>query len=202
LPFRKTSLLAAAFILSEHRAPMKLLLLLLLAMLFAGTTPTRADATTPPASAAATAPSAPVDPAKEAEIRKMIQTTGVEKTMKLVMDRMFDSFKQQNSSLPGDFWARIETEMNANTSDLIEQLIPVYAQYYSMDDLKAVNAFYESPAGQHMIQAQPQIASAAMQIGQQWGQGMAAKVMAEIQAEQAKTPASSTPASLAPASGK
>jgi hypothetical protein len=185
-------------------------LLLLLSVLAAGAMTLRADDVAPPTpappptpdAAAAATTSTAIDPAKEAEIRKMIQVTGVEKTMKLVMARMFDSFKTQNSSLPADFWTRIETEINANLGDLIEQLIPVYAQYYSMDDLKAVNAFYESPAGQHMIQAQSQIATAAMEIGRKWGQGMGAKVMAEIQEEQAKTPAPAAPAATTPAAGK
>jgi hypothetical protein len=179
--------------------------LLLLSMLAAGAMTLRAEDAAPPTPAPApdaTAPSsAAIDPAKDAEIRKMIQVTGVEKTMKLVMNRMFESFKTQNSGLPPDFWSRIETEINANLSDLIEQLIPVYAQYYSMDDLKAVNAFYQSPAGQHMIQAQSEIATASMEIGRKWGQGMGAKVMAEIQEEQAKTPAPSAPAATTPASG-
>jgi uncharacterized protein len=178
---------------------MKTLLLALLVL--AGLVPALGDDTAPaaPPSDTASTPSAEVDPAKDAEIRKMIQKSGVEKTMGLVMNRMFDSFKAQNPSLPPEFWMRIESEMDMK--DLVTQLIPIFAQYYSIDDLKAINAFYDSPAGRHMIEVQPQITTQAMQVGQQWGQKLGGKIVAEIQAEQAKSstpPASATPA---PASG-
>jgi hypothetical protein len=177
--------------------PFFLLLSLTLAALIlarAEDAPSEAPATTAPASPTA------IDPAKETEIRKMIRTSGTENTMKVAMNHMFDSFKAQNAALPAKFWTRTESEMDMKS--LIDELVPIYAQYYSLADLKAVNAFYESPAGRHMIEVQPQVATAAMQVGQQWGNGVATKIMAEIQAEQAKVAKPPTPAALAPASGK
>jgi hypothetical protein len=164
-------------------------LLLLLPLFLAGLIPTLADdaAAGSAAPEAVAAPAAPVDPAKEVEIRKMIKESGVAKTMKTVMDRMFDAFKAQNSSLSSDFWTRIESE--AKIDALLEKLVPIYAKYYTIDDLKAINAFYESPAGRHMIQVQPQLSGDAMSVGQDWGRALAAKVQGEIQAEQGKTSA-------------
>jgi hypothetical protein len=172
-------------------------LLLLLSLFVAGLMPTLADDTTASAPEAAAASSAPIDPAKEIEIRKMIQVSGVKTTMKTVMERMFDAFKAQNSALPAEFWTRLDSEMNMD--DFIEKLIPIYAKYYSLDDLKAVNAFYASPAGQHMIQVQSQVGAEAMQVGQAWGRIEAMKVVDEIQKEQDKHPAAATGTTRAPA---
>jgi hypothetical protein len=176
--------------------------LLLASLILAGLIPVWADdaaPAVPPAPAVASTTTAAIDPAKETEIRKMIQESGMTKTMGLVMDRMFDSFKAQNASLPPEFWMRIESEMDMN--ELVSQLVPIFAQYYSIDDLKAINALYESPAGRHMIEVQPQITTQAMQVGQQWGRKLGQRIVTEIEAEQAKssTPAVSPPP--VPASG-
>jgi hypothetical protein len=175
---------------------------LLLPLILAGCLLTvRADdaASAGPSAAAA---SAPDDPVKDAEIRKMITNSGVEATMKRVMGHMFDTMKAKDPSIPQEFWDRIEKEMN--TEDLITQLIPVYAKYYSLADLQAINGFLESPSGRHMIEVQPQISTEAMQIGEQWGGGIAQKVLAEMQEEKkgsAATPSSVPPPTPAPAPG-
>ncbi len=85
-----------------------------------------------------------------------------------------------------------------NTDDLVSQLIPVYAKYYTMEDLKAINTFLESPSGRHMISLQPQISTEAMQIGQVWGKSVAQRVMMEMQDEQKNSPASSSPTTPPP----
>jgi hypothetical protein len=163
--------------------------ILFLSLLLAGLIPALADDTAAGSAspAATTAPATAVDPAKEAEVRKMIKESGVAKTMKLVMDRMFDAFKAQNSTLSADFWTRIEADMKID--DLLEKLVPIYAKYYTIEDLKAINAFYESPAGRHMIEVQPQLSTDAMQVGQTWGRSLATQVQGEVEKERAKTSA-------------
>ncbi len=70
-------------------------------------------------------------------------------------------------------------------NDLIEQIVPLYNKYYSLDDLKAANAFYQSPAGQRILAVTPQLMHASMQIGQAWGQKVGMKVEKEIEDEKA-----------------
>ena len=131
------------------------------------------------------ADTAPVDPAKEAEIRKLIENTGVKANMKMVMTRMFETFRKKYPDVPADFWTQVESD--SSLDDLISRLVPVYARYYSIDDLKAINTFYESPTGRHMKEIQPQIVGASMLVGQQWGREMGAKIMSGVLAQQAKT---------------
>jgi hypothetical protein len=158
--------------------------------------PTPAPATIPDATA--------IDPVKEAEIRKMIKETGTLNTMQQVIKQMTVGLRAQYPSLPEDFWNRLDTEMNMN--ELLEQLVPVYAKYYTFDDLKAINAFNESPAGQHMIAVRPQLLTDSMQIGRAWGGKLGRHIMEEVQAEKAKSDAGSSPpippAPAIPASSK
>jgi hypothetical protein len=174
-----------------------LCLLPILAFLITARAEVPADTTAPATSTPAapdlspsTADAAPpaVDPAKEAEIRKLLELTGTLKMTHQVMAQMIASFRMQNSSVSPEFWDRFEKEMNLQ--ELIDKIIPLYAKYYSLDDLKAVNAFYETPAGQRVLATTPLIMRESMQIGQDWGRQVAMRLMAELKEEKEKAAAS------------
>jgi hypothetical protein len=128
---------------------------------------------------------ADITPEKEAEIRKMINTIGLSRLMNQMMDQIMASI-QANApkDLPQEFWGKIHQKIRVD--DLIEKVIPVYDKYFSLDDLKAVNAFYTSPAGQHILAVMPQAMRDSTVIGQQWGQKLGEDIGAEILAEQQK----------------
>jgi hypothetical protein len=149
-----------------------------------------------PAPAPAPAPSA-VDPAKKAEIMKLLQVSGAAKMVEQMKQQMFTLFRQQASSLPPEFWTRLDKDMD--TQELLNKLIPVYDKYYSLDDLKAANAFYQSPAGQHILMAQPQIMKDSMDIGKEWGQEAGMKVMEEMRNYKSQSTGTSTAPATPPA---
>jgi len=155
---------------------------------------TTAPAPSAPAAADASATAAPaVDPAKEAEIRKLLELTGTVKMTKQVMNQMVSSFRERNNGVSSEFWDRFEKEMNIQ--ELVDKIIPVYAKYYTIDDLKAINAFYQTPAGQRVLAATPQIMQASMQIGQTWGRQVAERLIAELKEEKEKAGATAPAAS-------
>ena len=124
-----------------------------------------------------------IDPAKKAEILKMLELTGTVKLMNQVLNQMVDTLKAQNSGLSADFWDRMSKQMD--TQDLVDKMIPVYDKYYTLDDLKAINVFYQSPVGQRVLANSPQIMRESSQIGQEWGRNQVARLMNELQKEKA-----------------
>jgi len=163
------------------------------------------DATTPPTPSAPAAPdssasaadgtSQPVDPAKAAEIRKLLELTGTVKMTQQIMAQMIASFKMQNNGVSSEFWDRFEKEMNIQ--GLVDKMIPIYAKYYTLDDLKAVNAFYETPAGQRVLAATPLIMHESMQIGQDWGMLVVNRLKSELREEKEKAAAAAPAAPAA-----
>ncbi|MDB6138842.1 MAG: hypothetical protein JWO94_1914 [Verrucomicrobiaceae bacterium] len=121
---------------------------------------------------------------KQAEITKMLKITGVEKMMTQMMSQMMATFKSKDSSVSSAFWDKLEAGMDAHS--MIDKLIPIYDKYYSLEDLKAVNAFYATTAGQHLLTTMPQVMQESMVIGQQWGQETAQKVSKAMEAEKEK----------------
>lgn len=57
---------------------------------------------------------------------------------------------------------------------LMEMLVPIYAQHYTDSDVRQMIAFYKTPLGQKIIQNNPAIAQASMQDGEQWGKDVLA----------------------------
>jgi hypothetical protein len=152
-----------------------------------------------------TAP-APIDPAKEAEIRQLLALTGAEKLVEQMKKQLFAVFRQHATQLPQEFWDRMDQDMDSKK--LLDKMVPLYDKYYSLDDLKALNAFYQTPAGQHLLQNQPLIMKDSMSIGQDWGRQAGLKVMLEMQTYKQRmstTPPSGTntpqPAPPAPPAG-
>src|SRR5579863_1850314 len=128
---------------------------------------------------------ADIAPEKRAEIEKMLRLTGMEKLTQQMMAQMIDGFKKQMPDAPSDFWNKFQQKLD--THELIEKIMPVYDKYYTVEDLKAINAFYESPAGQKILSTLPQVMRESMQIGQEWGARIGKQAAAEADAESHKS---------------
>ena len=58
----------------------------------------------------------------------------------------------------------------AQQADLTNQIIDVWANNFSIDDIKALRAFYQTPLGQKLIATLPAVTDQGMRAGQAWGQ--------------------------------
>ena len=124
-------------------------------------------------------PDKPKVPAeKVTEIQKTLRLVGMEKLLVQMKTQMFSMFREKMKEVPEDYWKRAEAKFD--TSELIAMIVPLYDKYYTMEDLKAVNAFYESPAGQKVLSTLPQITEESMKLGQAWGEEVAKRVEREV----------------------
>lgn len=61
-------------------------------------------------------------------------------------------------------------EFVAQQEDLTTQIIDVWANNFTIDDLKGLRAFYNTPLGQKLITTLPAVTQQGMTAGQGWGQ--------------------------------
>lgn len=115
------------------------------------------------------------EPASKESIRKMMIKTGAGNMGLQVMNQMIPSMKKMIPDAPEKFWRDVMAEVDAN--QLIELVIPVYQKYLTEKDIRAMNRFYDSPAGRKLIRTQPAIMQESMQLGGQWGQQLARKIL-------------------------
>ena len=97
---------------------------------------------------------------KKALIEKMFAITGAKSLMENQLAQIIPISKKSHPEIPDEFWRRFSQKMNMN--DLINQIYPIYDKYYTVEDLKAFIAFYETTAGRKLAKNLPQIWSALL----------------------------------------
>jgi uncharacterized protein len=118
---------------------------------------------------------------KIVEIEKTLRLVGMEKLMTQMKTQMFTMFREKMKEAPEDYWKRAEAKFDM--AELIQLIMPLYDKYYTMEDLKALNAFYESSVGQKVLSTLPQITQESMKIGQAWGEEVAKRIERDVQTE-------------------
>jgi len=76
---------------------------------------------------------------------------------------MINQYRQMLPDIPDSFWDEIDPD---EFSDL---LIPIYTRHLTIEDMRASIEFYESPAGQKLLDKTPAIMEDSMKAGEQWG---------------------------------
>jgi hypothetical protein len=94
---------------------------------------------------------------------------------------MLTPLKQAMPSVPDEFWARIMSKMDTN--ELMDRTVPIYAKYFTHDEIKELLAFYGTPLGQKVIATLPAVLQESMVAGQEWGKQLGQKVVDELKAE-------------------
>jgi len=79
---------------------------------------------------------------KRVEIEKMLRLTGMEKLMVRWKSQIISAWEKKSLMLPKYFGPSLSKKWTFN--ELIEKLMPIYDKYYTLEDLKAVNAFTKS----------------------------------------------------------
>lgn len=144
-----------------------------------------ADAAKAMDAAAAVAPKR--DEAKRREIERLLQLSGTREAMRAQIDTMTKNFANMN--LPPEMITAMKEEFNNGLGDMVEMTVDVYDRNFSMEEVRAFVAFYESPTGQKISKIMPTVLRESTEAGMKWGQQMQPRLMkrmSELRAAQAK----------------
>jgi len=138
------------------------------------------------------------DPAKIADIRKLISLTGGDKVGEQMIDQMIKSFSAYNPNIPAEFWT--EFKKDVDTNKITEMNIPVYDKYLTADEIKETIKFYESAVGKKLIEVLPKVLEETYTAGEQWGYEVGTKLQNKlIEKGYLKTEPQAAPDAAAPA---
>jgi hypothetical protein len=135
--------------------------------------------------------SAKIDPAKEADIRQLMEVTGAKDLGQQLMDAGIAQFRAGvTESQPdnprakqfADAFAQ-HFEKHFDPHALTETVIPIYEKHLSSEDLKELLAYYQSPLGQRMLKVLPVVARESQAAGFKLGQKAAEQAMEDLKAE-------------------
>jgi uncharacterized protein len=113
-----------------------------------------------------------VDPAKEKVIRHLMDITGTAKLGNNMTEVVALQVKNAMSRrLTGDRLDKFMTDFNvklnnrAPSNEVADAEVPIYAQHFSLEELQGMIQFYESPVGQEMVKALPEVLQESQRTG-------------------------------------
>ncbi len=119
----------------------------------------------------------------EQDVIKLFEVSNSTATYKAVIPQLFSQFKAMNNKVSAEVWAELEKEMASDISELQKMLIPVYQKHFTQSEIRAITAFYETPAGRKFAEKQVPLSQESMQVGQTWGQFIGQKVAEKLKAK-------------------
>lgn len=114
--------------------------------------------------------------AKRKDIRRLLELNGAKATATAQIAPMMKSFEGMPGMTP-EMVDAMKEEFLASLDEMLEMSVDPYVEYLSHDDIKAMIAFAETPAGQRIAAAQPKIVADTTVAGVKWGQGLQPRIM-------------------------
>jgi len=119
---------------------------------------------------------------------KILQETHALDHMSQALDAMLPQLtnliKQQAPNLTDDQLKMVSDmigeEMKGTLPAMVTANARIYANHFSIDELTAIEQFYQSPAGQKVITETPAIIKEAVPLGIAWGRASAAEVLPKV----------------------
>jgi len=138
-----------------------------------------------------TTPAAKIDAAKEADIRQLMEMTGVNGLGEQLMTAGIAQLRANVlEARPDDprakqfadaFAARFQKHFDPHS--VIESVVPIYDKHLSSEDLRALLEYYKSPFGQRMLKVLPELARDSQLAGLSLGQKAADEAMEDLKGE-------------------
>jgi hypothetical protein len=115
------------------------------------------------------------------DIRELMQVTGAAALAVQMMQQVISQMQQVRPEVPEEFWIRFIAK--ADTDELIEMIVPIYARHFTPDEIKGLLDFYRTPLGRKVIATLPAIVEESADAGEQWGEQLSKQVVEELERE-------------------
>jgi hypothetical protein len=132
-------------------------------------------------------------PAALASARELMEIKGVKSLVEPVVVGVIEQTKgtilQTNPGLTKDLdevSAQLRTEYQPRIAEFTNEIVQLYAQRFTEQELKEAIAFYKSPAGKKMLVEEPRILDATYARLQQWAGRFQDEVMTRVRVEMKK----------------
>jgi len=155
---------------------------------------------TPPAQSAPTSGSnstsagqSKIDPAKEADIHRLLDLAGTKTAITQIMEGMEKNIRPivTNSLPPGEYRAKLvdlffekfQAHTKTEIPQLLDSAVPLYDKYFSHEDIKGLIRFYETPLGQKALSVLPRLSIEMQGEGMKVGEKLGRQSMLEVLSE-------------------
>lgn len=106
--------------------------------------------------------------AYEEAMVKMLEVSKTMEAMEQIAPQITAVVKQQvgSTNVPDSFWQELEQNMVNMYDKILKAMLPVYQKYLTIEDVREITKFYETPVGKKLAASNTKIAMEAMPIAQ------------------------------------
>ncbi|HJD75943.1 MAG TPA: DUF2059 domain-containing protein [Bacteroides reticulotermitis] len=124
------------------------------------------------------------DKAYRESLKKMMVLLGALATVEDMVPRIMNMLKQQYPAVSEEFWTAQSAKWSTLYGEkLVDIYAPIYKKHLTLDELKQIVLFYESPVGKKLGEVTPTMAAEGMEVGQQLSVEMMTTLQEEIAAQ-------------------
>jgi len=119
-------------------------------------------------------------------LKSLLEKSGALATSDVVMDQMIPAVQQMTANdVPAEFWTAFRQKWNQKAKDkMVDLYVPIYRKYFTLDELREIVVFYDTPVGRKLAAATPVMTQEGMEKGQQLGMEIANEMFEEIRSMQ------------------
>ncbi len=113
---------------------------------------------------------------------KMAAAAAINAKTDLTPEQKAEALQKADESIQGSI-GQMQAVFSDPTlvDDMIAEMVPLYAETYTLDEIRQLTAFYASPLGQKMQAKMPELMNRSMQISQRVMMPRIQKIMAQSQ---------------------
>ena len=131
-----------------------------------------------------------VDPRKLAAIKELIQVTGAatnsEQYSQAFSQQLVSVLRMSNPDLPDAAVQIVNEEVGSmveeafSAESLQKEIYPIYARYFTLEELQGLIDFNKSPAGIKANQVMPQLMTESMKAAQMWSRAITPEISTRV----------------------
>ena len=132
------------------------------------------------------------DPAFRVDVVKLMELTGAkqlgQQISSAVSKQILDLSKRKNPNVSPRAIEIAQDVLDAELAKafdgpdgFISQLVPIYARYFTHEDIRGMIAFYESDLGRKIVSTMPALMQDSLALGAKWGAAITPRLESTLQ---------------------
>ena len=119
-----------------------------------------------------------------AALNDYLEASGTKNTVFSMVPKIGQLMKTDYPSVSDKIWTRLCVNLNNGfQKKMVDIYLPIFRKYVSLEDLKAIAVFFNSPAGKNFAEASPKLAADGMEAGKKLGAEIAEELIRELEKE-------------------
>ncbi len=116
---------------------------------------------------------------------ELLEVSGVIKMGGQITEQLIRHQKKNMPDIPEQFWTEVAGEVRSE--GLNRKIVAVYVKHFSVDEMKAIVAFYKTSAGKKYLDKLPEITKESIAAGRLWNREVGVQIAEKLKTADLKS---------------